>query len=470
MLTRLALILLLLLTACNPLLPPQSAAPQLPAEQLKALSQDNEAQLPDRWWQSFNDPQLNRLQEQMLSSNLDLRQSLYRLEQLDALFRTGGAGLWPTLTAKAAANRDHTPTVTGSSTSDSLSGSLAASYEIDLWNRLHDKQQAARLRLQAGEKEAQSLLLSLTAQLAENYFSAAEQRQQITLLKQQIDRTKKLLATATDRYRAGLASAEEIYSAQSSLISLQARLPQRQTSLKQSEQAVALLLGRFSSAELPPPAELPKPTAQPPSGLPASLLQKRPDISAAFLQLQAADHELAAALADKLPTISLSASLGYSSTKLSSGDLEGVFWSLAAGLVQSVFDGGRKQAAVDQQQALRNQQAAQMQKVLINAVQDVETALVAERNSALRYQQLEQQNRISQRALQLDRANYRSGLINSSTLLNSELQQLNIRSQQLSSQADWLSSRISLARALGGGWMTQELKKQQQNLTATEDK
>ncbi|SHJ28150.1 efflux transporter, outer membrane factor (OMF) lipoprotein, NodT family [Malonomonas rubra DSM 5091] len=468
MLIRLALISFILLTACNPLQPPKSDPPQLP-EKYAAPAESTE-QRPDRWWQSFNDPQLDQLQEQMLSGNLDLRQSLYRLDQLDALRRTSGAGLWPSLSANASAGRDRTPSAAGESTSSSYRGSLAASYEIDLWNRLHDKEQAAEFRRQAGEKEAESLLLSLTAQLAENYFSAGEQRAQIALLQQQIERNEKLLATATDRYRAGLASAEEIYQAQVSLVALQAQLPQLQTALVRSEQALALLLGRFSGEEVTTTATLPEPGTAGDNSLPASLLQQRPDISAAFLQLQAADHELAAALADKLPGISLSASLGRSVTRLSSGDIEGTFWSLAASLVQPLIDGGRRQAAVDQQQALRQQQATQMQQLLIKAVQDVETALVAERNSLLRYRQLQQQQHISQQTLELNQANYRSGLTSSSDLLNSELQQLNIRSQLISSQAGWLSSRISLARALGGSWMAEERKKQQNHLSAKEDK
>jgi NodT family efflux transporter outer membrane factor (OMF) lipoprotein len=467
MLIRLVLLSLLLLSACNPLLPPQSEPPRLPDKY--AAQNFSASQLPGRWWLSFGDPQLNRLQERMLGSNLDLRQSLYRLEQLDALRRSSGAGLWPTLTASASASRERSPGMNGNTTSSNSRGSLAASYEVDLWNRLHDKQQAAELRLQAGAKESESLLLSLTAQLAENYFIAAEQRAQIELVKQQIASNQQLLATASDRYRAGLATAEEIYQAQGNLTALKARLPQFQTALTRSEQAISLLLGRFAGEEVTAAATLPRPEVANAS-LPASLLQQRPDISAAFLQLQAVDHELAAALADTLPSLSLSANLGRSLSKLPSGDIEGTVWSLAASLAQPLFDGGRRQAAVDQQSALRQQQATQMQQLLIKAVQEVETALIAEQNELLRYQQLEQQRLIGQQTLELNRANYRSGLISSSALLNSELQLLSIQSQQLSSQRDWLSSRISLARALGGGWMTGELQKQQQSLSAKEDK
>lgn len=347
---------------------------------------------------------------------------------------------------------------------------MAAGYEVDLWNRLHNKEQAADLRLQAGEKDAQTLLLSLTAQLAETYFLASEKRGQLELTEQQIKRNQQLLETATDRYRGGLATADEIYQAQSSLAAQQARLPQLQTALKQSEQAIALLLGRFKHDELTTAVKMPKISSLADATLPASLLYNRPDISAAYLKLQAADHELATALASRLPTINLTANLGRSSTQLATGDINGAFWSLAASLTQPLLDGGRRKAEVDQQRAVRLEQTAALQKALIKAVQEVETAITADQNNALRNSRLEQQQQISQRTLELSRNNYRSGLINSSTLLSTELQHLTILSQSLSAQREWLSSRIALARALGGNWMTDELNKQQQAIKATEDK
>jgi NodT family efflux transporter outer membrane factor (OMF) lipoprotein len=347
---------------------------------------------------------------------------------------------------------------------------LAAGYEIDLWNRLHDKEQASELRLQAGEKEAQTLLLSLTAQLTENYFQALEKRGQVALIEEQIERNQQLLESAADRYRAGLATAEELYQARNNLAAQQARLPQLQTALNLSEQEIALLLGRKTGAELTTRPSLPQLSSLVDVGLPASLLQNRPDIAAAFLQLQAADHELAAALADRLPAINMTASLGHSAAKLASGDIEGSFWNLAASLTQPLFDGGRRQAEVERQHAIRNEQLAKVQQTLLKAVQEVETALVADQNNARRSNQLMQQRRSSDRSLVLSRDNYRSGLTSSSALLAAEIQHLTLLSQQLSSHREWLNSRITLARALGGQWMSTELSKLQQALTKAEDK
>lgn len=469
MLTRyLTIVALLLLSACSPFTQKTLSTAKLPDSYQQATSPQAEP-LPERWWESFADDNLNQLQERMLAKNLDLRQTLHRLEQLEALERSSAASLWPSLSLNGSASRDKAPTATGSSRSDNFRLSLAASYEVDLWNRLQNKEQAATLRREAGEKETQTLLLSLTAQLTESYFLLIEQRLQLQLLEQQIERNRQLLLNSTGRYRAGLASSESIYQAQQSLATQQARKPQLQSVLTQVGNKIALLLGEFAGEDVTAATDLPQLAALPAVGLPADLLTKRPDIAAALLQLQATDQELAAALAAQLPAINLTASLGRSTTRLATGDIEGAFWNLAASLAQPLIDGGRRQAEVDRQQAVRKEQLAGIQKTLLTAVTEVENALNAEQNSALRATRLEQQLQISNQTLALARDNYRSGLINSSTVLTTELEHASILSQSLNNQREWLSNRISLARALGGQWMTEELNRQRQALTATED-
>lgn len=465
MLTRLfSPVLLLLLVACSPFRPAQTTPPKLPDTYLQQSTQKT-LSLPNRWWEAFDDPLLNQLQQEMLAGNLDLRQALYRLEQLDALQKISGAGLWPVLNFEASTSRNRSPAVTGSSISNSSRISLAAGYEVDLWNRLHDRQTAAALRRRAGGKEVQTLLLSLTAQLAEQYFLAVEQRAQLQLGQRQVARYRQLLDTTTERYRAGLATAGEIYPIRKALAQSEARLPLYRTSLNQAENRIALLLGRFPQDRMARVAQLPQLSSMIDVGLPASLLARRPDISAALLQLQATNHELAAALAERLPAVNLTASLGRSTTRLATGNLAGSLWSLALGLTQPLFDGGRRQAESDRQKAVREEQLAAYRLTLLKAVQEVETALAADQNSADRLARLEQQQQAGERELNLARDNYRSGLINSSALLNSEINQLEILSQNLSARRQWLSRRITLARALGGNWMAGELSRQQQALS-----
>jgi NodT family efflux transporter outer membrane factor (OMF) lipoprotein len=460
--------LLVLLPACSPFAQPKIELPPLP-ETYQQRPAEAAVNLPDHWWESFAESQLNQLQQEMLTSNFDLRQALHRLEQLEALQRASGASLWPALTLSGSINREKSPGNNSPTIATSERASLAASYEIDLWNRLHDKADATRLRREAGRLETQALLLSLSAQLAEQYFTAAEQRAQLQLVEGQIGHYNELITTIGNRYKSGLATARELYQARQNLARAEALLPQYRTGVVRAENSIALLLGRFPQAQLTQIDKLPELTSAVAAGLPASLLTQRPDVAAALTNLQAADRDLAAALADRLPSIDLSATAYYSATQLARGDIEGTFWSLALGLTQPLFDGGRRQAESDRQRALSNEQSAKYQQTLLTAVQEVETALVADQNSALRQQRLQQQLQASHQELLHSLDNYRHGLLSSQDLLASEIRYLETSSQTISGQRQWLSHRISLARALGGTWMAEELNQRQQTQNRTED-
>ncbi|MCF6267128.1 MAG: TolC family protein [Desulfuromusa sp.] len=343
---RVLLLSLLLLSACNPLRPEQLKLPESP-ENYATEQTEPGVQLSERWWTDFHDLQLNQLQQQLFSNNLDLRQALYRLQQLDALQKMTGATLWPQLNLNGSLNRDRFPGVLSDTTSTNTRISIAAGYEVDLWNKLRDKNNAAELRQQAGEKDVQTLLLSLSAQLTEQYFIAVEQRAHLELLKQQAVRKKEFLQTVTERYRVGLSTATEVYQAQQNLATVATLVPDRQTSLTRAENSIALLLGQLPGTISIDKKELPQLTNIVDIGLPANLLLRRPDVAAALLQLQAADRELAAALADQLPAINLSATLGHSATHLTAGNIEGTLWNLVLGLTQPLFDGGRRKAETE---------------------------------------------------------------------------------------------------------------------------
>lgn len=449
--------LLLLLTACNPLQPPKPDAPAIP-ESYSATADSARITLEDRWWTEFHSPELDGLQERLFSENLDLAQALYRLEQLEATRRLAAANRLPSLTLNGSVARESSPVSGGTSRATNTRLSAAAAYEIDLWNKLKDRQKAAALLAEAGQQEARALFLSLSAQLAEQYFLAVEQRRQLQLLERQTVRNEALLETVTDRYKAGLAAAGELYQARQELAALNSRRPSILTNLNQAQNMIALLLGstpgtvRVGDQELPPVTQIGG------IGLPADLLTRRPDLAAAALELEAADHELAAALAEKLPSVNLTATLGRSISRLSSGDIEGTFWNLALGLAQPLFDGGRRDAESDRRAALRAEKMVSYRQTFLQAIKEVESALVAEQNSAERLELLNRQQQISLSNLELTEANYRSGLTASDVLLNQEIAHLELLSQQLDQRRLWLSQRISLARALGGSWMTEELE------------
>ena len=462
-------LILLLITACNPLLPknlepPPSAPPTYMTEQPQPA-----VRATDRWWQDFNDKQLNLLQEQLFSSNLSLRQAIHRLEQLEALQRVNHARRLPNLNLGGSLGRSQNVSASGETRVTAGSLSLAAGYEIDLWNRLKAGEQAAEFRILAGQAEVKALLLSLSAQLSEQYFLAVEQQAQLGLLEQQTQNSRELLQIVSERYRAGLATAAELYQARQNLATIESQEPAYRTALSQAENSIALLLGQPPRSLTIKRQQLPELSQVIDLGLPATLLTRRPDIAATLLELEATDRDLAAALADRLPAFDLSATLGRSATRLAVGDYSGTFWNLTLGLLQPHYDGGRLKAVSDQQKAARAEQLALSTGKLLSAVEEVESALTAELHTAETATLLSQRRDINQSNLELLRHNYLRGLTDSSDLLSSEIDHLKILSQQINNQRQWLSHRISLVRALGGTWMTDELSKQRRALTTKRD-
>ncbi|MBN1957331.1 MAG: efflux transporter outer membrane subunit [Desulfuromonadales bacterium] len=455
---------LFVIAACQPLPPPDLEPPEAPLSYVTERPQTT-LTVQDRWWQDFNDERLNRLQERLFSNNLSLQQAIHRLEQLETLQRISRAQRLPQVSGNASVGRSQSLNATGGSIATTQNLSLAAGYEVDLWSKLKAEEQAAEFRSKAGQAEVEALLLSLSAQLSEQYFLAVEQRAQLDLLERQTINSRELLQLITARYRAGLATISELYQARQNLATMAAQEPTYRAALIQAENSIALLLGelpRSLSVEL---RQLPQISPVIDPGLPASLLTRRPDIAAALLELQASDRDLAAALAERLPSLNLSAGIGRSVTRLAHGDYGGTLWNLTLGLLQPLYDGGRLKALSDQQMAARAEQLALSREKLLSAVEEVESALTAELQAAEAAALLEQRRQINQAGLDVLRHNYLAGLTDSSDLLNRQIDHLEILSQQVSNRRQWLSHRITLVRALGGTWMTDELQKQRQALT-----
>ncbi len=451
-----AIFILTMVTACNPFRPAPSPQPEMPKNY--ALQSEPSSQvLPDKWWTTFQDIQLNQLEEQLFNTNLDLRQAFYRLEQVKAQARQTHASRLPTMTLNGSTGRSQSLSATGESRSTTSSLSISAAYEIDLWNKLSDQDQATQAQILANAENVKALFLSLSAQLAQQYFLVQEQHAHIRLLETQKKRSKLLLNLITERYQAGLLTASSVYQAERNLATIEAQLPAYETTLKQAENNISVLLGSAPGTIKLRPSELP-PISKPITiGLPADLLIRRPDIKQALYQLNALDHTLAAAIAERLPGLNLTATLGKAANSLTSGDVNGTIWSLVLSLSQPLFDGDRRQATVEQQKALLAEQLAATRQALLTALQEVEDSLTSEQNYALRAEQLRRQNRANDNYRKASLNNYRFGLSDSTNWLNSEIDQLGILSAQISNQRLWLNQRIILAKALGGSWMDDQL-------------
>ena len=414
----------------------------------------------DRWWQMFGDDHLNSLVQKALSDNFDLRQAWSRLDAANALAEVAGASLWPQINLAAGASKSHTVVTAGgrrtSVRSDSRTATPAASYEIDLWGRLRSQRSAAELDAQASRSDLDAAAITLSASVTDVYFSLLEQRERRALILQQSKANETFLELTRLRFSQGQASALDVYQQQQQTAATTAELPLVESRLKVSQHQLAVLLGRTPGTDLTGArADMPALPPLPATGLPASLLTLRPDVRAAHIRVAAADQRLAAAIADRFPAVALSASLPFQATH--TADLFRDFvWSIGANLSVPVVDGGRRRAEVDRNRAVKQERLDAYAATLLNALREVEDALVQERQQVAFLARVDEQVDLAQSTLREARSRYANGLsdyLNVLTALRS-LQVLELR--QIQERKHLLDYRVALCRALGGTW-TNEL-------------
>lgn len=419
----------------------------------------------DAWCSDFGQQGLDRLVERAWADNLQLKAAWARLEQARATAEIAEAPLWPSVGAEAGVSYskrylgDISEAAQGflpdSQTETNWSLSAAAAYEVDVWGKYRHRAHAADLEAEAVEASTRSLAITLTSQVAEAWFDVIAQRERLELLEAQLDLSKDLLELTQRRFERGLADALDITQQRQNLESLTAQVSAVRGQLQTSRHRLAVLVGRPPSEPIAIDAEtLPELGPIPAPGVPADLLERRPDVRAAFLQLQAADERTAAAVADQLPSLRLSANIAIQAQELSNL-LEQLFWSVAAGVSQPIFEGGRLRAEVRRSEAAAEEQLYDYAQTLLTALREVRDALVLEQNQVERIASLRRELDTAQSALDLAQSRYRRGSFDYLRVLTA-LQSLQAVEQTLlEARRQHISYRISLCRALGGSWVEQ---------------
>jgi len=406
------------------------------------------------WWLAFEDDALTRLVEEAIARNLELEQAVARLQQAEALLKTANAARLPSLGASAEAQKSRQPALGGDLEGETTSLSVAAAFELDLWGKLSARSRGARLDLAASREEFKALLLALSARTADAYYLVVEQRAQLQLAEKSIEAYRESLAMVERRYRQGLVPALDLYQARQNLASAEAGRAATASSLNSAENALAVLVGRYPADELAGDlTELPAPPQSFPAGLPSTLLTRRPDLQSALLRVQATDARLAAAIADRFPTLNLLGSYGTSRSTFTAPTLEGEFWNLVAGLTLPLVDGGRRRAEVDRQEAQYAESLARYRQAVLVAFQEVDDALTRSHHGELRIASLRAAEEAAAAALRLSLERYRYGLSEYLQVLSAQVFHFQIEGSLLAARRQFLSDRISLARALGGEWL-----------------
>ena len=416
-----------------------------------------------RWWEIYRDPVLNRLEEQARASSPRVQAAAARVEQARAVLGFNGAGRYPTLDFSPDASRyrvsgnrpDQPEKVPGNHeyTTSRFRLPLYASYEVDLWGKISRLEESASRRMEASVSAYHGVLLTLQSDLAQTYFQLRAADEELVLLTRGIELRERARDLVASRKRGGLASELDLARVETELAVTQSEAQAALRRRNDLHYALAVLTGSTPGFfELIVEPFVPQPPVIP-VGMPADLLERRPDVAEAERLLSARNADIGVAQAALFPSIKLTGALGFESAELS--DLlnrDSQIWLLGASLAQPLFDGGRLRSKVDRARAVYAENLAIYRERLLIAFSEVEAAL-----SALRILELQHESQVravnsAERTEQLATARYRAGLVNVLELVDAQRTKLQVERTRLFVRQQQMLASVTLIRALGGGW------------------
>lgn len=427
-------------------------------------AQPNEKNLGGAWWEIFQDPQLNTLEQQIDVSNQNLKAAAAQYTQARALLRYYRADYYPTIDGGASATRNRISNnrppqlSTDGVTYSDFQIPLELSYEVDVWGRVRKTVESQRGQAQASAADLATVNLSMHAQLALFYFEARSLDAEEQLLNSTVSQYEQALQLTESRFKGGIASEVEVQQANTQLETTRAEAIDVGVLRAQYEHAIATLIGKPASSFSLSPLPLTAPPPSIPAQLPSELLERRPDIAAAERRMAAANAQIGVAKAAYYPNITLGATGGFESgviTTLISGP--SILWSVGPSAVMPIFDAGRRRANLDQAIAAYDETVANYRQTVLTGFQQVEDNLAALR--ILEKEADTQQLAViaSEKSLQLSLTRYRGGITSylevttaQSAALGDEVTAVNILGRRM-------TSAVLLIQALGGGWDSSSL-------------
>jgi outer membrane protein, multidrug efflux system len=443
------------LTACS--VGPAYKRPDIPppAAWHEATPDDAAVWPQAEWWHGFGSPHLDELIAEAQKSNDDLAGAIARVREADAQVRIAGAPLFPTIDAGADGTREREMvTGEGPQVFNVFNPQITATYELDFWGKNRALRNSARAAALASRFDQETVALTVVSSVAATYFQALELRERIQVAQQNLANGEKILDGLQFELSAGIATGLDVAQQETTVALLRAALPPLRQQFRQAVYALAVLLGKTPESidvttgtlnDLSSPAII--------AGLPSQLLARRPDVAEAEQQLISANADITVARAALFPTIDLTAMGGCESSTLTSLiSPPNRVYAISAGLTQPIFHGGALRGQVAYSNARYTELLTTYHKTVITAFSNVESALVAARQTA---DQLERQREAvakAQQAFDFAQTQMSAGTINILTVLNTENALFSAQDVLVQVQYARLESLINLFTALGGGW------------------
>ena len=441
---------------------------QMPASYQHATSETVVRQIEDQWWQVFNDPDLNQLVEEVLKNNLDIKKATARILEVQSQFVQTTADRFPDLSFEGQRQRQHRqvigiiPGKSFSAQTDIYTFSLPASFELDLWGRLTRAEEAARADLLQVEENRRTVVQTVVAETICLYLQMESLERRIHLANESIENYRRSLALMERRYERGLTSLLDCKQARRVLAEAETSLPPLRQSLGITQQKLSVLMGRYP--ETRPPMihqkDYFKRLSPVPPGLPSELLLRRPEIRAAEARLMALNARIGVAKASRFPRIALTGSLGYSSENLDKlFRPESELWNIALGIAQPLFDAGKLKAGQRAAEDRYEQGLAEYAKTVLTAFFEVESALLTRKEQLARRRRVMCFLKQAMATLEVTQRRYEMGLVDYLTVLEARQTLLRAEEDLILVDLAILGNRVSLYRALGGGWAILDMDK-----------
>ncbi|HAT6978310.1 TPA: efflux transporter outer membrane subunit [Legionella pneumophila] len=422
------------------------------------------------WWKSFRDPLLDQYINEAATNNLDIKIAEARIRQARAMKQMSIANFYPQINGSAIANSlqiskgtlegifANSPTYTLIDRNQWIYNlGFDAQWELDLFGKTRRKVEASKASLEEAYESRRTILLSTIAEIARSYVELRGAQQLYGIAQKNVELQRKTLTLVRQRYKAGVSSEVDVSLAEGQLKNTESVLPNYIAQIQANAYQIAVMLGKDPQAilkDIAKPQSLPKPPRKVPMGLRADILRQRPDIRATERQLASAVAEIGVAVADFFPQFNLSISnLALQSTSVdtlfqsSSG-----FWIMGPQVSLPIFHGGQIRANVESKKAAAQQAAIQYKKVILEALQEVQSALVRYSQSLDTSNSLRAAIIANKRAVQFAKKRFQYGEDDYLSLLQSEAALLNAETQEVNSEVSSLTALVSLYKALGGGW------------------
>jgi NodT family efflux transporter outer membrane factor (OMF) lipoprotein len=429
------------------------------------VASPQDAMIRGNWWETFNEPELNDLENQLNVNNQNIKVSFQNFMEARAVIAEARAQYWPTVTANPAWNRSrsssnlqHSSQANTGQSSTLWSAPIEVSWTPDFWGKIRNEVREAQYTAQASAADLELEKLTEQASLAEYYFEIRGQDMLQKILNDTVDADKKALDAAQGAFDAGTGDYISVVEAKATLQSAQSSAVNVALSRAQYEHAIAMLIGKIATDFSIPVKPMIYQAPAIPTGVPSQLAERRPDIAAAERTLAAANATIGIGYGAFFPQVTISAEAGFESSTLKHlFDWPSRFWSVGPSAAQTIFDGGLYRAELHQYEATYNGDLATYRQTVLTAFQQVEDAMAATRVYSQQILRQQEAVKSSQEFLDLEMQRYNTGVDPYVDVVTAQTSLLGNQEGLNSLQVEEMLSAVQLVQALGGGWDRSQL-------------